>query len=328
MNSLKRRPYTITFVFIITLLLVNNKTYCQDNKDYDAYTKIENIILSKDTTHLKQILKENNLDYNSVIYDVTPIFLACHKPDSIFINWLLEQGASPNIISRYGTVGNWLIEKESHLNIFNMLLDYGFDPNIESMQYWKEKELTNPEEVPEWLKKSFKKINEHNLKTEHLPYFAYNDPADGLILAASIYADSTLTLTKRLLEYDLDVNMIDKKGITPLLTAIHFCNMEAIQLLIKHGANVNQALEPPIMDMYKNNPDFTDQLTPLILFMKNLEEKPDLINNKETINTLKILLKAGADASFQTVNSKITALDIAQSIHNKEILHLIKKYSK
>ncbi len=324
----KLKTFAKAKILFCVLIFLSLNTFGQNNSYSDLNMEIEDIILKKDSVQLEQILKENNLNINSVIYNVTPLFLACHKPDSLFINWMLKKGASPNVISRYGTVGNWILEKKNYTGIFNMLLDYGFDPNIESMAYWQNKKETHPEEIPDWLNKAFQKIKENNLKTEHLPYFAYTDPSDDLILAISIVRDSTLTLTKRLLDYKLDVNMIDKKGVTPIFYAVHFKNTEAIQLFIKNGANVNHILAPPVSSMYENSPIFNNKITPLIMCMQEIEQDPKLLNKKETMSILKILLKAGADIHHQTAQEKISASDIANKLNNKEINKLFKKYGK
>ncbi len=328
MNSLKRRFFSIASIITLNLLLNNIYVFCQNNNQYDTYTEIESLILKKDSSGLENKLKENNLNFNSVIIDVTPLFLACRKPDSTYINWLLKKGASPNVISRYGTVGNWLLEKKGHIDIFNMLLDHGFDPNIESMAYWLNKKENHPEEVPEWLNRSFSKIKENNLKTDHLPYFAYTDPADDLILAVSIVRDSTLTLTKKLLNYNMDVNMIDKKGVTPIFYAIHYQNVEALKLFIKHGADVNHILAPPVSSMYENNQIFNNSITPILMCMQEIDQNSDLLNKEETMSIIKILLKAGADIHHKTNNDKISALDIANKLNHKSINKLFKKHGK
>ncbi len=329
MNSSKLRSLPITRLIIVVLLLFNTKAFCQNIKDRDTFIEIENTILKKDSIKLKQLLKENNLNYNSIIYDVPPLFLACHKPDSLFINWLLKKGASPNAISKYGTIGNWILEKNNYTGIFNMLLDYGFDPNIESMAYWQNIKKTNPEEIPDWLNETFQIIKEKNLKTEHLPYFAFTDPSDELLLQISIVRDTSLTLTKRLLNYKIDVNLTDKRGMTPIYVAVHFQHIEALKLLIKHGADVNHILEPPTpLSIYENNKLLNNKITPLIMFMQEIEEDPELLNKEETNSVIKILLKAGADIHHKTANDNISALDIANKLNQKDISKLFKKYGK
>ncbi len=328
MIYIKLRTFAFAKLTFCALVFLNISTYSQNKISYKLSREIESIILKNDSVQLKQILEDNNLNLNSAIYDVTPLFMACQEPDSTFIHWMLKNGASPNSISRYGTIGNWILAKKNSISIFNMLLDYGFNPNIESMDYWIVQKKTHPEEIPDWLNKTFKIIQDHNLNTDHLPYFAYSDPSDDLILAVSLMRDSTLTLFKRLLDYKLDANMIDKKGVTPIFYAIHIQNIEAIQLLIKHGADVNHKLTPPISSMYENSHILNNQITPLIACMQEIQQNLELLNKKETYTIIKVLLKAGADIHHQTSKSKITATDIANNLNNKEINKLFKKYGK
>lgn len=46
----------------------------------------------------------------------------------------------------------------------HLLLDYGFDPRIESLTYWIEKYDGKSTEVPEWLQKNIAYIKSNDLK--------------------------------------------------------------------------------------------------------------------------------------------------------------------
>lgn len=313
-------------VIAICFFCVLNYIQAQEKISINTAENIEKAIKDRDSVKVMKLLNENHLNYNTNISDLPLLFSACYFPDIEFIEFLLKKGASPNQVSPYGTVADWVIEKKNNTNIVHLLLDYGFDPRIESLTYWIEKYESNSNEVPEWLQKNIEYIKTNDLKTNHLPYFAYSDPADGLLLSSSIYYDSTLVLTQRLLSYGLDVNIVDKKGVTPLVTAIFTRNTKAVKLLIEHGADVNHVMEPPVHLSIYNSPMFKNNYTPLLFFMKQIEKEPSLAQQKETMTILKDLLKAGANPHAQLVEEKKSAFDMAESIGNKNINRLLKKY--
>lgn len=116
--------------------------------------------------------------------------------------------------------------------------------------------------------------------------------------------------------------MIDKKGVTPIVTAVFTRNAMAVKLLIEHGADVNHVIEPPVHLSIFNSPMFTNKYTPLLFFMQQIEMEPSLAQQKETITILKDLLKAGANPSAQLVEEKKSAFDMAKTIGNKTIRRL------
>lgn len=101
-----------------------------------------------------------------------------------------------------------------------------------------------------------------------------------------------------------NVNEINMFGVTPLMFAVSKSNVEIVELLIEHGADVSAEAE--------------GSYTPLFYAVE--------INSDETIPIVDLLLDAGANIEHRNYKGQTVLLYAAEMNSNQELLqHLIEK---
>ena len=100
-----------------------------------THQELEHLIKEGKIKELKEIVSSNEINVGTVgveLGEVPILFPACSGGDLEIIEYLLQQGANPNSVSRYGMPANWAAER-GNLATINLLLDYGFDPKKETL---------------------------------------------------------------------------------------------------------------------------------------------------------------------------------------------------
>jgi ankyrin repeat protein len=298
-------------------------SFGQENKNLN-YDDLIKIVTSNDTITLSKVLNKNTLEHSCEAneFQLPLIYYACSNGKIDMVKFLLSRGANPNVISRYGTPANFAMEA-GHMAIFSLLLDYGFDARIQEMSYWVEKNNSDDINVPKWMKKIITQLKSEGSDYSNYPYMEYSDPADPLLLNASIqYAPKeNYDIAKRIINQGVNVNLLDKKGMSALHLSVVGLDTLGVSFLIKNKANVNL---PMYSSLYKDSPDvvYDDNLTPLHLLLYFIKEKPEIIENKkaEILCIIKMLMNAGADVNVKTKHKKQSVLKVAQEINNIEII--------
>jgi ankyrin repeat protein len=313
---------TIVFLFHVIISLA------QTNKDELDRFEMSNIIMSGDTLKLKQAIIKYNYDIN--LYDheklITPLLhYACGSGDSLMVDFLLKNGANPNIPTRYALAANWAAERR-HIEQIKQCMNNGLNPKLEEMSYWVSKYKKGDKDIPQWMNTTISKVLETDtISYQNYPYYQFTDPGNNTLLIASILydTDKKYKLTKELIDAGVNVNMKDKHGATALYAAIFKSNPSLVKLLLKKGANVNQVIYNPFHNRNNNNE------SPLLFLLTGIQEEPELLSNKhnEVVSILKLLLRAGADVSIQTTTEQMTAMDIAKILGDEEIIKILRKHS-
>lgn len=169
----------------------------------------------------------------------------------------------------------------------------------------------------------------------------------------------------KLLENGIDVNEINKLGITPLITAIYFNNLEIANLLVERGANVNyrfyNGFTPLILSCNNHNDEIVEMLLKngvnvnevdsygynSLHHVVNCGNPSDLLSNfylfdelkfafsgksKKTnssiisrLRCIELLIDNGIDASFCNEKNGINALSIVLEGDGRDCTKMIKK---
>jgi ankyrin repeat protein len=244
------------------------------------------------------------------------------------VNFLLAHGADPNSISGYGTPAHWAAER-GHLAIIQLLMDKGFNPRIEEMSYWVEKYKAGEQLTPSWMSKLVGKLLEKEIDYRNYPYMEFTNPSDPLLLGAAIVHDKSnkLVLAKELIKQGGNVNLVDKRGMTALLWAVHSLNTKAVAYLLKNGADANQALYSKLFSEITSKTFFDDNLTPLHFLFFQLKQRPEILKNKkaEVLKIVKLLIRNGADIKLKTKSKNQSVLDVAMEINNPQLVKLLQK---
>ncbi|WP_164977425.1 ankyrin repeat domain-containing protein [Ancylomarina salipaludis] len=313
-------------VFIAGLLFIVFIGYGQKSS-FSDYQDLVRIVKSGDTTVISQSLGRRDVNLVEDRFEVPLIFYACSEGNEGMVKFLLSKGANSNIPSVYGTAAHWAIEK-GHMNIIRILLDHGFNPRTEEMQYWVDRYESGDSLSPAWMPKLIESLYKHKVDYQNAPYMEYVDPSDPLLLAAAITNTESddFILAKELIEDGLNVNLRDKRGLSALHYAILSLNIKAVSLLIDSGADVNLPIYSRKLSELSSNIIFDDNLTPLHFLMYQLKGKSEILETKrdQVLKIIKLLMRAGADVTLKTKNKQQSVLDVAKEIGDKKIVKLLK----
>lgn len=196
------------------------------------------------------------------------------------------------------------------------------------------------------LEQFFAKYNPNN------PVFIYGHN----FLHASIALKRNEEIVKFFIDKGADVNNVNYNGFTPLYYAVVDNSPEAVDLLIKQGANVN------FQPQNKGNKNFSI-LTYAVISKRSPEDKEKIVelllnagvdinlkdsykktafahaclidNNKDddfmkdrlvSLRTIEMLLEAGANPFLKTTPEDLSQYEVAQKFKNTELIELFEKY--
>ncbi|WP_027471514.1 ankyrin repeat domain-containing protein [Saccharicrinis fermentans] len=319
--------YIISISFL-TLLLTNSLSQTK-TEPFDPYA-MSNLVRSGDTLKLRQAITKYNYDvntYDAEEFTMPLLHVACSSGDSVMVDFLLKNGANPNIPTRYALAASWAAEK-GHVKQIKQCLDNGLDPQIEEMSYWVNKYKKGDKDIPQWMNKVISRVLETDtIPYQNFPYYQFTDPGDYTLLIASIISDEYKKhqLTKELIDAGVNINLINKSGYTALIAAILKLNPSLVKLLIKNGAHVNQLIANPFQT--RNDDVLNNHVSPLLFLLIYINDNHELLsqNHDEIISIIKMLKKAGADMSIQTKTEQMSAMDIARQLGDDKIIKAIQK---
>lgn len=150
--------------------------------------------------------------YGSIADDLnitgwTPLYVAVKSQQIDIVNLLLQYGANPNTMTRYGSTPFLLTAEICDLNLMKACLEAGADIDFAP---------SGPD------------ADDLNVTGQTALFMcALKDFVDGV---------------KFLIEKGARVNIQNRYGVSPLLLATESGNMEIVKALVKAGANVNIAL--------------------------------------------------------------------------------------
>lgn len=211
----------------------------------------------------------------------TPLIVAASVGHSQVLDYLLNKGADIQAVNKMGMGALHYAVNGEFLDVVKLLIEKGADVNVQSM-------MGSP---------------------LHRAVFVGNMEIIGLLLAAGADIDAVMATNgwtplhiaalsgwyepaKVLVENGSDLNIVDKRGATPLFYAVLTGNREAAKvavLLLNHGAEFNKPM--------------SDGSTPLLIAVQ--KGKEDAVN---------LFLEKGADTSSKDESTGRTMLHFA-AIH-------------
>ena len=222
----------------------------------------------------------NMHEYGCEAEDRTCLHIACDNSDTKMVEFLLSKGADVNAENRMGQPPLTIAFNKQAKGCVYKLLEYGADPNIR---------LVNYESV-------------EALSLAHTP----------LMSAA---AEGDIELMKALIKFKANVNArfegpFEVSVFTPIIVACEYGHMDALQLLLENGAEVNSldgAGHTPLMHLLSKG-----RWSPA---------QPDL--SSDMLTSLKLLLEHGVDLSAVDDKGE-TVFDYVQD--RPDLLQILKQH--
>ena len=242
-----------------------------------------------------KFLNENcNININALDEDDnTALMFAVKSGKSEVVDYLLKNNADVNIRNKFGITPLHLAVRKNALNLVEHILRYGADINI----------TDNYEQTP-----LFDAIQENNAQMiafliDNKAYMNQQNQEGRTPLMVATFKKERQEALITLLKYGAKVNMTDHNGRTALMHAINNNNGAMMDILLKAGAEFNNAYG-------------LDFVTPLMLCAKR--------GNREG---LRVLISRGADV-LKVDHALRKASDYAKNYGNKSCVDILLKAEK
>jgi ankyrin repeat protein len=286
----------------------------------------------------------------------TPLHSAAYKGQAGSILLLVQHGAPVDALDSSERSPLMIAADEGHTEAVNQLLNLGADVNLSSPKAQcplNQALLRNHVETVRILLEAGANPNGRdkygfapmtvacrNLETANLLISAGADPCADLVGGATIIhfaaRAGNVALIKRLLELDMPVDLPEgntSNGITALYRAVEEHKLEAVKILLEHGANPNHAVQMG--------------WTPVLLAAKlgNFEITKKLVRNGADTQTtcqpenwtalhvasqaghrlvVRLLLDAGWDVNAQDSAGR-TPLKLAETTGHEAVMEVLKQ---
>ncbi len=261
-KSLREAVETEDAVAVKSLLQLEVNPNLLNHGDHQVEFRLP-LHMSVDTKNLQimQLLLEYGADPNAPNLPIhIPLEQAIKQNNIKMVQLLLSNGANPNHDMRstppYSLLH--LATKHNQLEILELLLEYGGNPNLRleegNNNYHPFKEArsvdaihllvayganTDPEIMKDFLILSIeRRLADVVHKFIHLGAPVQSKALWNAVINNPEQNDFLIPLSKLFLESGLDVNLSLHDYGSPLIKAIHCCNIELVQLLLEHGADL------------------------------------------------------------------------------------------
>lgn len=329
---------------IQTLLHLGADIHATDNNGYNALFWV---LIDVDSPKTIKVLLENGLNINGRDENQkTPLIWAVEKNLKKSVKYLLAEGADPNLVDKDGNSALHLVIESENIDILKLLLESGSDSNTEHPTLY-----IQPTNILTLLNLAQK----HKLKGKKVNLEIQNKEGDTPLISA-VWKEN-LPMIKKLITFGADANGKGIEGITPLLVASSLCETPEIpQFLINKKANINVYTNTktwtPLMLassygrkeivklLIKNRADINAQndmgetavfFASTLKFQQELakdlseDESDELLKSalEKQVETLKVLISAGADVNAKTKENKTPLLWAASLPGHAKIVELL-----
>ena len=288
--------------------------------DHDASVNAENVLgemplhlVSKGVYHsedagarIAQLLLERGGFANAGVRgngDMTPLHSASYNGKLEVVRTLLDHGAKPNVLTRWGKNPLDLASRCSHgsgLRIVQLLLEHGVDVNAQDKDHWTPLHTASVYGKPEIVRL----LLSHGAKAN-----AENDigetPLDLVSRGQYTCADDGVRTTQLLLDQGANVSMNTRRKVdwTPIHWASFYGRLDIVRALVDHGATVNAKgylLRTPLHDVSQG----------------------EYVSREDGVSLARLLLENGADVNAQDIDCE-TPLHLASCFGKIEIARVL-----
>ncbi|MFN3234565.1 MAG: ankyrin repeat domain-containing protein [Gammaproteobacteria bacterium] len=246
-------------------------------------------------------IDSENLHLRFYIDEVDTLFTSAIKRGDInLVCELIDRGANENEVDRQNMPPLHLAFKHGHFNLLKLLIEKGFDVNqLDDMGYSLLHKLAEWEVADFIINALIRWLTSHDIDVDMLSKKGYTP----LMLAVE---NNNVNFVAQLLSIGADPDTMNQEGDTPLTIAIRNANENMVKLLLENGANPNFASVFGL-DLYL----FQESLFP---------EMPEYVTCEFTIYPLHLAIAAalGVDCSnFKNISVSEDEIHDEDDIHNE-----------
>ncbi len=276
-------------LFASLFLLFVGNTFSQDV--YEAIVQGDLLLVKKAISENSTLLNQKNAN------EQTPLLLACENGQAGIVEFLLSQGADPNIGDRENSLPIHLAAVSGSIESLDLLLALGMDIDIQD----------DFGMTPLLFALSRRQVD--------MAAYIIDLGADINLQSNNGWAPVHLAIATRsddiaysLLEKGAQVNVSLETGATPLHSAVSYGNTDMVKSLIEHGADMKAAslqgerplswaVNPNTYDaavfLIENGADFNHKNNHGATMLHNIAGRGTAMGN------IKLLLEKGADINVQ-----------------------------
>ena len=272
-----------------------------------------------------QALIEHGADVNATNkWNKTALRIACAKGNSDAVNVLLKAGADSYIVKDGCTCLISAVDNYCSKEVLQAIIDHGADVNATNK--WNDTALLMA-------------CSERNADAINVLLNAGADTNIALdesgrtCLMQAVYKDCSKEVLKAIIDHGADVNAADKQNRTALWIGCYKSNIDAINVLLKAGADTNIALDDSsgICLMYAANKECSKEVLQVIIEHGadvNATNKHNVTAlwracNKSNTDAINVLLNAGADTNIALDNGGTCLMQAVYKYCSKEVLQAI-----
>jgi uncharacterized protein len=271
-----------------------------NHRNADGSTPLQWAVFKGDVAEARRLLRGGANVSLANHYGATPMSLAAEVGNTEMLKVLLEAGANANSPNADGQTALLAVARTGNVEAAQLLLDHG--ATVDAKEKWGGQTAlmwASARRHPKMMELLIAKGADVNARSidrdyqRHVTAEGRPKSLDSGGLTPLLYAarENCAACVDVLLEHDVDIDLPDPDGVSPLLVAVMNANWDLARQLIDAGADVNQ------WDIYGESPLFT------AIDLRNRIDggraSIDPLNTARGLAIVNLLLERGANPNMQ-----------------------------
>lgn len=296
--------YTVVLLAVLTGVTVSVRAASAiadvNQREVDGSTPLQWAVYEGNVAEVKRLLEAGADVSLANYYGATAMQLASEVGDAAILKLLLAAGADPDSANAEGQTALLAVARTGNVEAAQLLLDHG--ATVDAREQWGEQTAlmwASARRHPQMMQlliangadlnaRSIDRDYQRHVTAEGRPKFMDTGGFTPLLYAAR---ENCLACVEVLLKNDVDIDLPDPDGVSPLLLTTMNANWDLAKQLILAGANVDQ------WDIYGEAPLFVT--IGLRSQVSGGRASIDPFNATEGMTIVRMLLERGANPNMQ-----------------------------